>query len=536
MVLIIYILEWLALAASCFVLTEELLRDLMMMQQNSYRNERYSRWLEESKDSTSGWRLCGIIVLLLSLTTFCGRIPGMSLVTIFGIAAGVTLMMAKYKKPLVMTPRAKRLFIAEIAVCVVIILIAMLIAVIATHLSIDVLRYAVTATLGLYCLSHVVTLFANRLMAGREKRINDSFTDDARRILASMPGLKVVGITGSYGKTTTKHYLQTILSQQYETLMTPGSYNTPMGVVRTVRELLKPYHEVFICEMGAKNVGDIREICDIVHPYAGIITAVGPQHLESFRTIDNVRATKFELADALGADGAVVVNDDFEKIADRPVKNTTAIRYTVEGSEASDYHAENIKYSPEGTSFTIVGPEGWRMDVTTPVVGKANISNILAAVAMARFLGVEDRNISYALAHLPQVEHRLAIRRVPGGLTIIDDAFNSNPVGSSMALDVLEGMSSGKRYLVTPGMIELGDEEYELNRRFGEHAAKAADVVVVVGRYNRAAITEGLKDGGFPENATIIADSFAAAQAYITSHARPGDIVLYENDLPDTFK
>lgn len=536
MVTVSYIVYAVALAAACFVMTRELLRDLMMMQQNSYRNERYTRWLEESKDSTSGWRLCGIIVLLTSLTTFCRHIPGMSLVAIFGVSCGITLMNARYKKPLVMTPRARRLFVAELGLCVFAIAAAAFIAMITTHIGLDMIRYAATTALGLYCLSHVVTMAANAMMAHTERRINDGFTDDARRILESMPGLKVVGITGSYGKTTTKHYLQAILSQQYETLMTPGSYNTPMGVVRTVREMLKPYHEIFICEMGAKNVGDIKEICDIVHPGAGIITAVGPQHLESFKTIENVQKTKFELADAIPADGAVVINDDFDKIADRRVDNTRAIRYAVTDTAAADYRAENIRYSPEGTSFTIAGPEGWRMEVSTPVVGRANISNILAAVAMARFLGVDDRRIAYAVAHLPQVEHRLAIRRIPGGITVIDDAFNSNPVGSAMALDVLAGMKGGRRYLVTPGMIELGDEEYELNKRFGAHAAGSADVVIVVGRYNRDAITEGLREAGYPEASIILADSFAEAQAYVSANTRPGDIVLYENDLPDTFK
>ena len=137
------------------------------------------------------------------------------------------------------------------------------------------------------------------------------YINDAKQMLAQMPDLKIIGITGSYGKTSTKHYLNRILSEQFDVLMTPGSFNTPMGVVRTVREMMKPYYYVFIVEMGAKQLGDIKEICDIVHPEIGIVTAVGEQHLESFKSIENVQRTKFELVEALPENGFAVLNDDF---------------------------------------------------------------------------------------------------------------------------------------------------------------------------------------------------------------------------------
>ena len=136
----------------------------------------------------------------------------------------------------------------------------------------------------------------------------------------------MIGITGSYGKTSTKHYLNRILSEQFEVCMTPGSFNTTMGVIRTIREYLKPYDTVFICEMGAKQPGDIKEICDLVHPSVGIITAVGEQHLESFKTIENVQRTKFELIDSLPADGLAIVNDDFEWVANRKVSDVECVR------------------------------------------------------------------------------------------------------------------------------------------------------------------------------------------------------------------
>jgi len=286
--------------------------------------------------------------------------------------------------------------------------------------------------------------------------------------------------------------------------------------------------------MGAKQTGDIKEICDLVEPSAGIITAVGPQHLESFKTIENVRDTKFELADSIPADGIVIINNDFPMIATREVGNTRCIRYGV--SSEAGYKAENITYTPEGTRFTVTAPDGWSLDLATRLVGECNISNLLAAVAMARQLGVPDESIRYAVARIEQVEHRLSIKRVPGGLTIIDDAFNSNPVGSAMALDVLAAMTQGKRILITPGMIELGEQQHELNEQFGFKAASCCDIAIVVGRYNRDAIVAGLERGGMPAEAIRPVDTFAEAQQLLSASAAAGDTVLYENDLPDTFK
>ncbi|MBD5233707.1 MAG: UDP-N-acetylmuramoyl-tripeptide--D-alanyl-D-alanine ligase [Bacteroidales bacterium] len=519
-----------SLALLIFNLGVELRRCLMMFQQNSYRPERYRHWLSESGDSTSGWHLCGLIVFFIGLTPFSPATASIALMGIFGLFCGLTFVRKKYKKPLVMTMRARRIYIT-----------ALVMAALVGGLSMIAFKTPLLALcealMACWCLSHVLILAANAVLSPVEKRITRRYYDEAKAILRSMPGLRIIGVTGSYGKTTTKHYLYRILSEQFDTLMTPGSYNTTLGVVRTVREMLKPYHEVFIVEMGAKNIGDIKEICDLVEPWGGIITAVGPQHLESFKTIENVQATKFELVDALPADGLAVVNNDFEYIANRPVSNVKCLRYAVKNTEGADYVAEDIEYAPDGTRFTAVETAtGHRLELRTHLVGECNISNLLAAVAMARALGVRDDRIAYAVEKIEQVEHRLSIKRVPGGLTIIDDAFNSNPVGSAMALDVLAAMTQGKRFLITPGMIELGDEQYELNRAFGEKAATSCDIAIVVGEYNRDAILKGLQDGGMPADAIRPVDSFAQAQQLLTSMAAAGDTVLYENDLPDTFR
>ena len=282
----------LIIAVSCITLIAffnflaELRRDLMMMQQNSYRNERYTRWLKTSGDTTSWQRLTALCVLLISMSPFASSIVSFGIIAAFALGPLIYLTTRKYKKPLVWTPRAKRIYSVGIVISA---LLTLAITLCSQSSGIYSVLYVICLTfLGLYCGSHIIIMSSVWLLAPVERRINDGYRNDAARILSSMPGLTVIGITGSYGKTSTKHYLNRILSEQFEVLMTPGSYNTTLGVIRTIRELMKPYTEIFICEMGAKNIGDIKDICDLVHPSIGIVTAVGPQHLESFKTIENV--------------------------------------------------------------------------------------------------------------------------------------------------------------------------------------------------------------------------------------------------------
>ena len=211
-------------------------------------------------------------------------------------------------------------------------------------------------------------------------------------------------------------------------------------------------------------------------------------------------------------------------------------RYAMSKDIQADYYAEDVKYSASGTTFTIVG-EGKRIELTTKLIGECNISNLMGAVIIAMKLGVPEHKIQYAVSRIAQVEHRLNVKRAPNGVTIIDDAFNSNPDGSRMALDVLGSMTGGKRIVITPGMIELGDKQDYYNEKFGEHIAETCDIAIIVGQYNRESIARGVKLKGWKENEQlIIVDTFNEAQAILTKIAKKGDTVLYENDLPDTYK
>lgn len=524
-----FALPIIVVAAALFDMVAVYRRDLMMLQQNSYRNERYLRWFDQSHESTAIPRIFCLIAFFLMVL---GRVPEIltyPAVVIILVWQGISFMRRKYKKPLVMTARARRIFITM----------WVLTAIIAVVLGLFCsLQWAAASLVCLLFVSPMILLLANTLLRPVEAHINKKYYNDAARILASMPDLKIVGITGSYGKTSTKHYLHRILSEHFSTTMTPGSFNTTLGVIRTVREYLRPYDEVFIVEMGAKQPGDIKEICDLVHPQAAIITAVGEQHLETFHTIENVQKTKFELVDALPSDGFAAINNDFPYVANRKVDNVEAFRYAVTNRDKADYVATDVRYTSHGTDFTVSGPGlAEPLQLHTRLMGECNVSDLLAAVIVALNLGVPAEKIKYAVAQIEQVEHRLSVKRIPGGLTILDDAFNSNPAGSKMAVEVLGMMKDeGRRIIITPGMIELGSRQEEANREFGRNIAANADIAIVVGQYNRVAILDGLADGKMPEKKVYAVDTFAQAQEVLAKVARPGDVVLYENDLPDTFK
>lgn len=506
--------------------------DLQMFQQNSYRIPRYWKWL--SKNIGSTWRLFDIACLFMLFSTLIPAAGAALIIAIVALGKIFLIFNKKYKKPLVFTSRVWRLYILSAIISLGIFVAFALPWTASTLYSTP--QIALGVLLVICILSFFIVILADIILIPVERAIRNYYIKDAKRILKSSPNLKIIGITGSYGKTSTKHYLNHILSEEFDVLMTPGSYNTPMGVVRTIREYLKPYNEIFICEMGAKQLGDIQEICRIVNPQYGILTAVGQMHLETFKTIENVQRTKFELIDSLPSDGVAVINNDFPYCADRTVNNVKAIRYGIMNTRNCDYIAHNIKYSSSGTLFDISGPDGFEMSVETSLLGECNVSDLLAAIIMALQMGMDKDKIHYAVSTISQVEHRLSIKRTPAGVTILDDAFNSNPAGSGMAVDVLSQFTDGKRIIVTPGMIELGKEQYDLNKELGRHIGLNLDIAIIVGEYNREALVEGIRSTDFKPESLYEVDTFNDAQKVLATILKPGDTILYENDLPDTFK
>ena len=497
--------------------------DVHMFQHNSYRTERYARWFRGGHK-----HLRSIIILALAIVGIVQNPVFYPFAAVFMAAMAYKEFRAKYKVPIVYTMRVKRLFLTAFLLTAIVIYLAW----------VFIPKYMPCVALFLLT-TPILMLAANILNKPIEAAISRWYYNDAKRILRSMPDLTIIGITGSFGKTSTKNYLYRILSERYNVLMTPGNFNTTLGVVRTIREQLKPYHQIFIVEMGAKQVGDIKEICDLVHPTIGIVTAVGEMHLETFLSVDNIFATKFELIDALPADGMGVINLDSEHIASRQLHATCHIvGYGVQNHNA-DYRAANIVYSASQTSFDVVCRGDIREGYATRLAGRGNILNLLAAIAVADKLNIPESLQKRAIRQIEQIEHRLSVKRATGGVTILDDAYNSNPAGAQMALEVLhhfERGQGGRRIVVTPGFVELGERQGALNRELGRQIAEAADIAIIVNLTNRAALTAGLADKEFSQEQIIEVASLGEALAYLTTILRVGDVVLYENDLPDSFK
>ncbi|HPY37534.1 MAG TPA: UDP-N-acetylmuramoyl-tripeptide--D-alanyl-D-alanine ligase, partial [Clostridia bacterium] len=336
--------------------------------------------------------------------------------------------------------------------------------------------------------------------------------------------------------TSTKFILQSILHKNYNTLATPSSFNTPMGITRAIREDLKPEHEAFIAEMGARYKGDILELCKLVQPEYGIITSVGKQHLETFGSYEAVIATKTELLDSLPAEGAAFINGDnpdcrkmFEACA---IKNKFMFGIDTDGLYIK---ATDIKVGKDGSSFTLVDTQsGESASCCTVLLGRHNIMNILAAASLARYLKMSMEQIAERIHELKPVEHRLEL--IKGAVTVIDDAFNANPEGTKAALEILKEFAPSRRIIITPGMVELGAEEEALHREFGRNIAAAADFAVLVGLARVEPIREGLLEAGFPAEHIMQVASLKEATELLPVLAPAGSVVLFENDLPDNYE
>ena len=520
---------------------------LHILQLDGYKTGRYLKWMRQHLKNCFEIKEILIVSGFLGLAAFYPQyhntwlFPALCLAWCgFQVYVSIQRKKIKAKKPLVYTARAKRVF--GLSICLLVGLAATLVRIAeGSPWGIAIFLFSEVAVINL--------TVANLLIYPLERTINGAYLLSARkRIKALQP--RVIGITGSYGKTSTKYILHQILSQKFNTLMTPDSYNTPMGICKVIRGDLAPDHEIFIVEMGAYKRGDIRELCNLASPEIGILTAVGPQHLERFKSIENIAKGKYELIESLPANGLAVFNCDNEicaGLADKREQTGNPIRrYATEASPVAsvadtvDLIATNVRYTNNGLAFT-VHANTEKFDITdteiqTRLLGKHNVSNILAAVTVAMECGMELEEIREAVANVEPIPHRLQLTAGAGGVTIIDDSFNSNPVGAKAALEALTEIGDGKKVLVTPGMVELGEREYQENKRFGEQAADVCDLVILVGPTRTIPILDGLKAAKYPSQQIIVALNLEEVKQHLATQVTPGDVVLFENDLPDNYK
>lgn len=498
-------------------------RHLHMYQQSSYFLSRYFKW--GSKNIGAKLYISFIFAILEVLLMHFKLYVLLLIFALFEVILRVFNFKIYNKtaiKKLVYTKRVIRFIAATIIISVL--LIAVLIFTNNNIFAKTIISYFLILS---FHIPSVILVSVGFIMQFIEKFISQKYINEAKKILKSLPNIKVIGVTGSYGKTSAKFILKKILSEKFNVVATPESYNTPMGIVRTIREQLKPETEIFIAEMGAKNIGDIKELCELVNPNLGIITSVGPQHLETFKSIENVAATKFELADY--CDCFVNFNSEAAK-----EKAASYVVHPYGTDKNNEVYAENISVSFKGTEFDLVNFDT-SIHLSTRLLGEHNVINIVGAASVALSLGVEPEKIKYAVNTLTPTAHRLEKKSFINGSILLDDSYNSNPEGSAEAVKVLSQFEDKTKVIVTPGMVELGEKEYELNYKLGELAAHVCDYIILVGEKRSLPLKKACDDKKFNSNNLFVVKAFKDSLEILNKLCNDKTVVLFENDLPDNY-
>ncbi len=383
-------------------------------------------------------------------------------------------------------------------------------------------------SIALFLLGGIFVLLSFFAMLPVESIIKKRYIKRAQNRLKEV-GCKVVAITGSVGKTSVKNILFDILKEQVDVCCTPKSFNTPMGICRTVLENLKDTDEILIVEYGARRRGDIEFLARTFGADFSIITPIGMCHLESFGTVENIENTKFELCKRTKE---VVVFSGKSDSSRRLFERFESKKFLV-GQEGTFAFAKNLKWTEKGSQF-VLSIDQKEIACKTKLLGRKNVDNIVQAATMAYLLGLDLISIQKGVAKASQIPHRLELIRGEN-VFVIDDSFNSNFEGFKEALEVLSQFK-GKKFVVSPGVVELGKEQFDVNYALGKEIAQVADVFVLMNQTNKKALLDGAIDGGMSREKIYFSNTRAEQKIVLKNLLTKGDAVLFENDLPDNFK
>lgn len=533
---------WLVIAVSvtnAVLMTFAGYKFLQVVQLSSYKMRGYFKWIKDTKGEWWG-RLIALSFLssaALLITNvlledfFVYKIMtyfGLVFYLIFCIVYIVNQYTTPQKTPLKYTHRMTRL----VAVYAVLVFALSMLFLNLSFLYIPYFKYGAIGLTPLFvpllvCLAYYITLPFELLN-------NKRFIKKAKKKLSGRSDLIKIGITGSYAKTSVKNILATLLSEKYSVCSSPHSYNTPLGISKTVLENLTTKDQVFIAEMGARYVNDIKELCEIVDPDIGVITGIGNQHLLTFGTFENLVKTKGELKDYIESKkGTMFFNGDNEHCVNMASNCSCETIVTSPFKKNDRVYALNLSYERDGVSFTLV-LNNEKIKAKANLLGQHNISNIILCVEICLKLGLTKEQIIKGIEKLVPSPHRLALVPSSGTLIVIDDAYNGSVEGSRTALNVLSSYE-GTKVVITPGLVELGKEQYQSNKMLGKLIAENASYVIINGTTNYDALYEGLIEGGMASEKILRAGSLKQAVTQLYDITEPGDVVLFENDLPDNY-
>lgn len=499
-----------------------------MLQQNYYdESKRYFLWI--LKNSKKVWLELDVIFPILAILYLLTTDVSLILFIVFYLV--LTFFYTKktkneqVKKPLVVTSRIKRLYLTIILIYVLIVIPMVYIdeMLVTNYLFLGFVGY----------LNYLVVLLANFINQPVEKLVYLLYKRKASRKLKKYD-IPVIGITGSYGKTSSKNIVNDILSVKFNSFSTPKNFNTTYGLINTVNNYLDKFSDLFIAEMGAFKKGEIRNSCKFIKPTHGILTTIGQAHLESFGSQKNIQEGKFELIESLPSDGIAILNGDDEYQVNYKLKNNCNVYWIGINNKNVDLCATDIRLSCQGTTFKVkFKDDDKEYEFKTRLLGNHNVYNLLSGILLGKLLGMSISELQRGVSQVKTIEHRLELKKM-GDINLIDDAYNSNPVGSKAAVEVL-GMMPGMKIIVTPGMIELGDEQYNLNRKFGTYIADNVDYVILVGKEQTKPIYDGLIDKNFDKEKIFILNDVKEAFPLMRKLSDGETYVLLENDLPDLF-
>ncbi len=520
---------FLGAAITGYLLTDTSVRLCALLQQSGYSARRFFKWYF-GKDNIQRKRLSLLslsLALLTALFNVCFSFLGYVWANFISIAPFVGILVLylwserKYALKVKLKPSARliRLSVAHwllmFALCVGIGFGLAYASLAVNETWFYLLRFVPFAILPM--LLPFSLCGANAVMCVYEVPHNRAFVNRAKKALSASKCVKV-GITGSFGKTSVKHYAAALLSSKYSVIATPASYNTPMGIAKTVKEQGTDC-DIFLAEMGARHAGDIAELCELVQPECGVVTGVCPQHIETFGSLEAIAKEKGTLAQYAKK---VVLG---KSVADIPAESAeTVLR------EGKDFAAENLELTTEGTAFDLL-LRGERVHLSTPLLGRHAAEDVALAAALCSLLGMSSAEIAAAAKDLRPVPHRLQPIEA-NGRHILDDSYNSNIEGAKNAVEALK-LFSGKRYVVTPGLVELGALEEEKNKELG--AALVGVEVILVGETLIRPVRAGYAEAGGDEAHLRVVPTLQKAQEILARELSEGDSVLFLNDLPDIY-
>ena len=460
---------------------------------------------------------CYLVVTLIAalfVQLFCKGVLRAVLIGFCYVATGIFTyaLHRKMRLPLTMTNRLARLLILFVFLYAIVVFPLF-------FLSLNGLWSVLPAT------APFVLVVADLICSPFERINNDRYIRRAKNALDKSSAVKI-GITGSYGKTSVKNDLEQLLSGSFRTLATPANYNTPLGIAKTMASS-DGKEDVLILEMGARRKGDVRELCSLVSPTIGVITGIAPQHLETFGSLENVIAEKNELAGAILPENVVYYNLTDERV--RALYEDRIGKKIGIGFEMADRLIENMNIEEGGTIFDLVKGEE-RLTLYAPLYGKAAITDLAIACAMSLDLGVPAEALCQRVRGILPTSHRFEVK-ASGGVTIIDDSYNINPIGAATALDSLSLFQAKRRIVYVSGIVELGADTERENRKLGEKIAAICNSAIVAGGKYGDLVVQGIL-GAEPSFSVIRVADTVEASAVFRQLLREGDVLLIMSDLP----